>query len=161
MQYSCKARYFRSPSQSQPYHILFAIRLIRFSFSRSKTFFDLIIEENGDSLDTNTIEKIRKHLNSKPSQLLLYNQAIKKFYFSFRIIMIWTAAAIYWRRRLIVYILRKMLNEFTLEDLLDETGDRTCKSIGTAVGELPGIKLYRDCLTVAISGGNAKNHHVL
>ena len=50
-----------------------------------------------------------------------------------------------------------MLGEFTLEDLLDESKHHKSESISTTVGDTLGIKLYRDCLAAAISGGNAKN----
>ena len=78
----------------------------------------------------------------------------------FSFIAICIATAIYWRCRLIVYVMRKMQAEFILADLLDESED--CASANAGDGNkvadcgASGIKLYRDCLDAAILGGNKK-----
>ena len=77
--------------------------------------------------------------------------------FNFGFLVISTFAAIYWGRRLVMYIFRKMLEDFNWAELMGEpeNADGVIDHPQDKAGA--GCALYRDCVAEAISGGNAKN----
>ena len=75
---------------------------------------------------------------------------------NFSFIVISFAAVIYWRRRLLMYTFRKMVEVLNLEDLIGNPEDEAKDNIKSSeTGE--GCKFYRERIAAAISGGNAIN----
>ena len=76
--------------------------------------------------------------------------------FNFGFIVISTIAAIYWARRLMRHIFKKMIKDFNLEEMMGEPEDHAAGA-SDSHSQAAGCKLYRGGIAAAISGGNAKN----